>query len=224
MTKMSKTQRIAILDFHNGVTAKGHTMLADARTIRVLVREGWAALGSNVTPSVARLHKVRVAYVTTPGLVAAGIDMDVIHAQALRMNERLTVARREIAEAADEQATPRYRRFAAATLEGKSYRAALDILHVEALADHALWGTGHAGYQAAINALHTQALVENFLRQPHMVRAMEIGAAERQRAAVDNRAEIGAPRTQRFHALFKITRSWPAALDILHGEALAERH
>lgn len=38
----------------------------------------------------------------------------------------------------------------------------------------------------------------------------------------DNREEIGAARTQRFHELFKITRSWGKALDILHAEALRE--
>jgi hypothetical protein len=102
----------------------------------------------------------------------------------------------------------------------KTSETQVTAIHAAALADHALWSTGHAGYRAAINALHADALVENFLRQPHMVRAMEIGAAERARAAVDNRAEIGAPRTQRFHSLFKITRDWRAALDILHAEAL----
>lgn len=153
MTKMSKAQRIAILDFHNGVTSKRHTMLASARTVDVLVREGWAKRPEEMTrrlvqqfpPSVRRM-----AYVTTAGLIAAGIDMD---------------------------------------------------------------------------AIHTEALIEDFLRHPSMVRAQEIGAAERQRAEapeVDNRAEIGAARTQRFHALFKITRDWPAALDIRHAEALAD--
>jgi hypothetical protein len=59
----------------------------------------------------------------------------------------------------------------------------IDALHAEALADHALWGTGHAGYRAAMNALHAQALVEDFLRRPYMVRAMEIRTAQQRRAA-----------------------------------------
>lgn len=41
-------------------------------------------------------------------------------------------AEREIVEAAVEQATLRYARFSAAVVEGKSYRAALDLLHAEA--------------------------------------------------------------------------------------------
>lgn len=83
---MSKVQRIAIVDFHNGVNAKGNSTITNARTIAVLVREGWAVHPMHVTPAIARLGKVRTAYVTRAGLVAAGIDMDAIHAEALEVN------------------------------------------------------------------------------------------------------------------------------------------
>lgn len=35
-----------------------------------------------------------------------------------------------------------------------------------------------------MDAIHADARVEDYLRRPHMVRAMEIGAAERERAAL----------------------------------------
>jgi hypothetical protein len=73
MTKMGKTQRIAILDFHNGVTAKGHTMIGNLRAMNAMERNGW----------VRTIGTGRAAYVTTAGLIAAGVDMDAIHAEAL---------------------------------------------------------------------------------------------------------------------------------------------
>lgn len=90
MTKMSKTQRIAILDFHNGVTAKGHTFTADSRTIAALQRNGWAW-----SPEGTRLRQQfppRSAYVTTAGLIAAGVDMDAIYAEAVTEGRRRAVA------------------------------------------------------------------------------------------------------------------------------------
>jgi hypothetical protein len=87
MTKMSKTQRTAILDFHRGVTAKRHTMIASSRTIAVLIREGWATFGPDVKPASMLRARVRAAYVTTAGLIAAGVDMDAIHAEALESPE-----------------------------------------------------------------------------------------------------------------------------------------
>jgi hypothetical protein len=72
MAKMSKTQRTAILDFHNGVTSKAYTMLVRSeRTLDVMVREGWATRVTRHT-----------GYVTRAGLIAAGVDMDAIHADA----------------------------------------------------------------------------------------------------------------------------------------------
>jgi len=106
---MSKAQRTAILDFHNGVTSKRHTLLANERTIDVMVRNGWAKRPGEMTrrlvaeypPSVRRM-----AYVTTAGLIAAGVDMDEVHAEALRVDRMITHNRREHAhaEALDEQA------------------------------------------------------------------------------------------------------------------------
>lgn len=91
--------------------------------------------------------------------------------------------------------------------------------------------TGGGAYtQATVRTAgvpHTTVLAT--LRFESVALRVYAGAIERaERAAavsapeVDNRAEIGAARTQRFHALFRMTRSWPAALDILHGEALIE--
>jgi hypothetical protein len=74
MTKMSKTQRTAVLDFHNGVTSKRHTLVAGASTIQALIRNGWAIKTS---------ANYRTAYVTTAGLIAAGVDMAAIEAEAL---------------------------------------------------------------------------------------------------------------------------------------------
>lgn len=84
---MSKTQRIAILDFHNGVTDKRHTFLANELTIDAMVREGWAE-----RPITRPRDSRREAYVTTAGLVAAGVDMDAIHAVALVEDSRRRVA------------------------------------------------------------------------------------------------------------------------------------
>lgn len=88
MTKMSKTQRTAILDFHNGCTAKGHTMVVrSARTIAVMIREGWATFGPGVRISAMLRAGARTAYITRAGLIAAGVDMDALHAAALREDE-----------------------------------------------------------------------------------------------------------------------------------------
>jgi hypothetical protein len=71
-------------------------------------------------------------------------------------------------------------------------------IETEALAEHDAWLACRApavqryhrlvkaagSFQRARDALHNEALTEDFLRQPHVVRAMEIGDAERERAAV----------------------------------------
>lgn len=82
MTKMTKTQRTAILRQHNDRN-HGNSIIANARTIAVLVREGWAVHPMHVSPVVARLGKVRTAYVTPAGLRAAGVNLDKLHAKAL---------------------------------------------------------------------------------------------------------------------------------------------
>lgn len=120
MTKMSETQRIAILDFHNGVTDKRYTMLVRSRrTLDVMVANGWAVRVTAHTGNV-----------TTAGLVAAGVDMDAIHAEALAEHaDRLGIL--------DEPISMRARTFALAvyaTADG-TYRAALDVLHEQAARD-----------------------------------------------------------------------------------------
>jgi hypothetical protein len=77
MAKMTQAQRIAILDFHNGVTNKCQSFTANAHTIAALVRHGWAI----------KQHGCCAAYVTTAGLLAAGVDMDAIHAEAIEAEE-----------------------------------------------------------------------------------------------------------------------------------------
>ena len=83
MTKMSKVQRTAVLDFHNGPTSKGYSLIADPRTITVLIKNGWATFGPGVSVAWALRARRRTAHVTTAGLIAAGVDMDAIHAEAL---------------------------------------------------------------------------------------------------------------------------------------------
>ncbi len=144
MTKMSKTQRTAIIDFHNGVTGKGHTMIVPSyRTADAMIRNGWAR-GTG--------HGRRALNVTTAGLIAAGVDMDAIHAKAIEANDafdrtnakyaqamrEVAEAQREMGEAAAHRATPAHRYFMKAVYATKGgYRAALDYLHAEALAEDA---------------------------------------------------------------------------------------
>jgi hypothetical protein len=84
--------------------------------------------------------------VTRAALVAAGVDLDAIHTEALKEDSRRDYAAAvdEMREQAAAQATPAYRHFLAALRRaqydgylGVAYRAALDVLHAEALADHA---------------------------------------------------------------------------------------
>lgn len=82
MTKMSKAQRTAILMAHarraaHATSRPGHGdwVLAPSPTVEICVRQGWARrvegiLGDNV------------ARVTPAGLIAAGVDMDALHAEA----------------------------------------------------------------------------------------------------------------------------------------------
>jgi hypothetical protein len=87
-----------------------------------------------------------------------------------------------------------------------------------------------------MDAIETEAHKENNRREAderasilarHAAEVRDLAHAEAwdehaERGHVDNRAEIGAARTQRFHGLVKIARSFTAALDILHAEALVE--
>lgn len=119
MAKMSRTQRAAILEAHtSGASALGtFSQFVRVASIRAMARSGWA-LG----------HSTFTGCVTTAGLIAAGVDMGAIEDEAL--------AEHKMREAAAERATPAYRRLRAAVIEGKSYRAALDILHREAILEN----------------------------------------------------------------------------------------
>src|SRR5258705_7508911 len=113
MQKMSRIQRTAFTDTpNNPITPQGMFLPSSCpiRTFDAMVRHGWAVGGSVVT-----------GHVTDAGLIAAGVDMDAIHAEALYEQ-----ALREMDDAAEEQATSRYRHFAAAVRQGGSYRGGLD--------------------------------------------------------------------------------------------------
>lgn len=137
MTQMSKAQRTAVLEAHNysgDPRYRGIVTACHNPTLNVLRREGW--MNSEYR-------------ITTAGLRAAGA-LDAIHTEAL--DEQ---ARREMEAAADEQATPRYRHFLAAVIEGKSYRAALDILHAEAINEgrERLYARVHRGSMVGLPGL-----------------------------------------------------------------------
>lgn len=145
MAKMTKAQRTAILDAHNypGQKLRG-LIMANKRTVAVLKREGWAT----------RWIDDESAWLTTAGLLAAGVDM---HADAAAENE--------MRDAAAAQATPAYRRFCEATRQGGSYRDALDILHAEARREDS-----RRRVAAAVQG-HPEAL-EGTLGGPEMVLAV----------------------------------------------------
>jgi hypothetical protein len=138
MAKMSKAQRMAILDFHRGVTAKGHTLLASARTIAVLVRNGWARYPEHVTASVAAVGRVRVAYVTRAGLIAAGVDLDGLHAKALvemhlrnasaKLADRVGDERRRLLVSGHRERHGR--------IDLHAWNNVMDAIHAEALAEY----------------------------------------------------------------------------------------
>lgn len=77
MTTMSETQKRKVLNQHRGAS-KGAALIANARTIAVLVREGWAHLSPT-----ERMKRPRTAYVTRAGLIAAGVNMDRLRDKAL---------------------------------------------------------------------------------------------------------------------------------------------
>jgi len=146
---MSETQRDAILSAHErgtGIIWAGRGPgRASKATRAVMIAEGWITK--------------KTWLVTTAGLIAAGVDMDAIHAEALEANACGSCGR---------QGPPQ----GCAINCGDRMDDALD--------EHAT--RGH----------------------------------------VDNRAEIGAQRTVRYHTLVKAAGSFSAAKDALHAEALAE--
>jgi hypothetical protein len=140
MTKMSEAQRTAILYvFENRNDDRVSAWSCGRRnTVESLVRSGW--LAADYMPTVA-------------GLVAAGVDMDALHGEALAEN----VDRQGILEVPN---TPRARTFALAVYAGAdgTYQAARDILHAEALREEP------GEWQASIDAAHADALAEDRAR------------------------------------------------------------
>ena len=133
MTKMSKAQRTAILDFHNGVTAKRHTMIANERTIAALVRNGWA---------IATSARYRTAYVTRAGLLAAGVDLNAIHGEALSINR----LRGATAGMALMVAYERRRLIAGGfrRVDEMAWNNVVSRLHAEALRENTEWNDAHS--------------------------------------------------------------------------------
>lgn len=86
MTKMSKAQRAAALEAHTTVGAPLGMFSGFVRpaTFRAMVRNGWAQGASAFGGGV-----------TTAGLIAAGVDMNAIHADALSAYREATRAARQ---------------------------------------------------------------------------------------------------------------------------------
>lgn len=84
---MSKAQRTAILEAHAlKMIGRYHSGVVVARpnTVEVLKREKW------ISDALARS-----GYVTRAGLIAAGVDMDAIHTEALNEYREVTRAARK---------------------------------------------------------------------------------------------------------------------------------
>jgi hypothetical protein len=135
MTKMSKAQRTAILEAYErkaratGSTRPGCFVVRPA-TLTAMVRNGWAEALS-----------LRVGIYTTAGLIAAGVDMDAIHAEALRED-----LKREIGE------------------EPGDWQAGIDAQHAEALQQNACYVFA----DRMRDADHAGALTEDERRFPHV--------------------------------------------------------
>lgn len=105
-------------------------MIATERTIDALEARGWAKRDVNLHRTLAGSWSRavrRTAYVTRAGLIAAGVDMDALHAEAAAESEA-----REILDG-DQSAAAWL--FADALLGANDRQAALDVLHAEALDD-----------------------------------------------------------------------------------------
>lgn len=87
MTRMTGPQRRAILNQHRS-SSIGAALIANTRTVAVLVREGWATYSERSSAKLRRYYKERSAYVTREGLIAAGVDFGALHADALAENAR----------------------------------------------------------------------------------------------------------------------------------------
>lgn len=143
MTQMTKAQRNAILEAHNyRVEHPNH------------LRDGHVRAQSGArNQMIMRMIQARLldeaGRVTLSALRAAGVNIDAIHAEA------------EMVDAAAEQASPRGRRFHAAVLQGKSYRAALDLLHDEASAEgRARTAVANGTARKAMSALAPQGIAK----------------------------------------------------------------
>lgn len=124
MTQMSKVQRTAILNAHNypGRKLRG-LIMANKRTVAVLLREDWAT----------KWIDDESGWVTTAGLLAAGVDMDAIHAEALVENTLRECDRNLAMSIADER-----RRLMASDFRNVDVMALNNVmgrLHAEALTE-----------------------------------------------------------------------------------------
>lgn len=75
MTKMTKEQRRIVLLADSKAHPCRGGITGHPGTVNVLLREGWAAGSGPVD-----------WHVTRDGLIAAGVDMDVLHAEAMAEN------------------------------------------------------------------------------------------------------------------------------------------
>lgn len=152
MAKMSKAQRTAILSRNEAAANRGIFIAPTDPTADVLVRNGWAFFG--VPGRETQRGRRGSLYVTFAGLIAAGVDMDAIHRDALienglRICDAMDAemeqahadaiaedfARREDAAAAW-FGTPSFELFNGAIVKAGSRRGALDLLRDEALAEN----------------------------------------------------------------------------------------
>lgn len=178
MTKMTKTQRTAILEAHNAPTvgvdeyfSRGYVH-ATRPTLAVMRRNGWVTEG----------RYNRQAPVTTAGLIAAGMHMDAIHAKAIAENTLRNADVDLCVAIADER-----RRLSVSGFRNVDLMAlnnVMDAIHGEAIrednvrdADAASAEQLHPSYKlfnravregrsyrAAMDILHAEAIRENNVR------------------------------------------------------------
>lgn len=182
MTQMSKAQRTAVLEAHTYRVANpnglrdGHV---DARG-----GKGRTARWRMIEAMMTAGHLDRAGRITRAGLVAAGVDMDALHAEA-----SYEYSLWEMEQSAAEEATPAYRHFVKAVQLGGDYRAAMDVLHAEALVENgrrtvvALRRNPELADGTLGGVEMAQALVAHMIETDH-AEALECGAACDGRASV----------------------------------------
>lgn len=81
MAKMTDTQRYVVLSLNEAPANRGILTANRHSTIKALVANKWATYPKSWPSSTRRV--ARSAYVTFKGLIAAGYDIDAVHAEAL---------------------------------------------------------------------------------------------------------------------------------------------